>query len=224
MSKFKVGDKVRFINDDSLNAKFFEHGLDNLEIKRVFSEDKEYCVYESDKSKDWYVQEHELELVEEALETPADIKKFSVGDIVVNNPDNSGTYSITTHSRGFVGKIIDIDSNKINVEIIEHEDSCRIGREFHVNPEHFILRQQKEDSLKKEVKMETKDIETFDKAILKEAEAAALEEIRQEQKDIAKAKFKEMHLKVMKAKKKAAEAKNELEELKSSLAKITPKK
>lgn len=63
--KFKVGDKVRFISKDSLNANYFNNGLDNLEIRELTKNEYDYQVYEQDKSISWGVNEEELELIPE---------------------------------------------------------------------------------------------------------------------------------------------------------------
>jgi len=80
VSKFKAGDKVRFISSSSSNAKYFKKGLENLEIRTGFRD--YYSVYESDKSGTWSVAEYELEL----QTTPSN---FIIGK-----------WSVMTNSRG----------------------------------------------------------------------------------------------------------------------------
>lgn len=64
MTKFKVGDIVKFKSDDSKNAKYFTSGLTNLEIKEVDRDSKQDLkIYESDKSTTWLVASEEVELV-----------------------------------------------------------------------------------------------------------------------------------------------------------------
>lgn len=61
--KFKVGDIVRFKSEDSMNARYFDEGLTNLEIKGFEpSRNDFYYIWESDKSQYWGVEEDELEL------------------------------------------------------------------------------------------------------------------------------------------------------------------
>jgi len=64
--EFKVGDKVRFIDSKSGNARFFKKGLENLEIRSITS-GRSYTVWESDKSDTWTVQTSELELMPSSL-------------------------------------------------------------------------------------------------------------------------------------------------------------
>jgi hypothetical protein len=61
-AKFKKGDIVKFKSSDSMNAEFFEKGLNNLEIHSYDSDLELYNVHESDKSTTWLVQEYELML------------------------------------------------------------------------------------------------------------------------------------------------------------------
>jgi hypothetical protein len=61
-NKFKIGDIVKFKSSDSMNAEFFEKGLNNLEIDGYDSDLGLYNVHESDKSTTWLVQEYELML------------------------------------------------------------------------------------------------------------------------------------------------------------------
>lgn len=75
--KFKVGDKVRFIDDSSPNAEFFRCGLEDLEIKSDDSE-YDYQVYEKDKSGSWGVSEDELELMKSGAKSNKPIKPDSM--------------------------------------------------------------------------------------------------------------------------------------------------
>lgn len=73
------------------------------------------------------------------------------------------------------------------------------------------------------IDVDMEDIKKFDKAVLKDAEAQALEEIRLEQVAVAKAKFKTMHLMVVEAEKRKTDAEDELKAFKSELKALAVK-
>jgi len=86
MSKFKAGDKVRFVDENSSNAIYFDAGLENLEIKSCVEGYGDCRVYESDKSAIWEVQEEELELM------PVTLPKLVIGEYAIFNGEHKRIY------------------------------------------------------------------------------------------------------------------------------------
>lgn len=100
----KVGDIVRFKSTDSKNAEFFGRGLENLQIKAIYSD----ClrVYESDMSNSWLVENDEVELqFEDKLQTQEEIKaeitrlqaKLKESNLFVNEYDGNW-YLLEVHN------------------------------------------------------------------------------------------------------------------------------
>jgi len=133
MSKFKPGDRVSFISKTSINAKYFRKGLTNLEIKdtQTYSRDPGYNIWEDDTKQElWFAKETELKL---AL-------KFQIGDLIRYNGKKSSPYSHTNEDA--VCKVIEVynkKENDINVEIVSHKESRKIGDRWTVNSKHFDL-------------------------------------------------------------------------------------
>jgi len=213
MSKFKVGDIVRFIRSDSGNVRFFKKGLTMLKIYsiRKLTTGDSYMVKESDGSNMWKVREDELEL---------DIKpKFKVGDKVRylgtknGKVDDDWKHYFGKHGvkKGDVGVI-----KSIKERILFVKDEIRDNIDGYLLPCDLELINGNIPT-KKLIDVDMEDIKMFDKATLKEAEANALAEIKEEQLEIATSKFKAMHLKVIEAKKRVDEANKELMTFKSKL-------
>ena len=80
--KFKPGDRVD-VSPDSDDAKFFRHGLTNLEVKRIRYHTGRFKIYESYMGKSWWVDKKYLSLHQSGT------SKFKAGDRVDIDPCSS---------------------------------------------------------------------------------------------------------------------------------------
>lgn len=155
---------------------------------------------------------------EDVPENPVeeDVHKFKAGDIV--RFKSSDSKNAMYFKKGLE-----------NLEISKHlydDYTCCVLYESDKSTTWIVDEDELElqSSKKKLIDNNMEEIKTFSKAVLVEAEEAALEEIKKEQVEMAKAEFKRMHLKVVEAEKRKDAASDELKAFKADLKALAAKK
>jgi hypothetical protein len=149
--KFKIGDKVRFKDPESPNAKYFDEGLSNLEVKADNLDNSRLLrVWESDKSQWYFVDEDELELMEPRHDFMWAVEQMKQGKKVrrnhwqnwegfaLHNADGIGL--MFTNNRYMSDKISISDIEATDWEIFEEEITWeeitkKIRNQLEVSPE-----------------------------------------------------------------------------------------
>jgi len=223
MSKFKVGDKVELVSEWPYMSRKdgkdpttspHEQGLTTT-VKEVDNDGR----FMMDCDNTLWHYEYEWKLIKSATPSP----KFEIGDKVrflgTSNYNFGGT--VGKANKGDIFTISAVGAgNKpcYNVEGSymnnDNPNWCNMEENFElISPNKTLITNNMDDDIKK-----------FDKSVLADAEREAVEEIADEQTAIAKARFKELYLRVKQAEDNAALANTDLAELKKSLSGLKAKK
>lgn len=143
---------------------------------------------------------------------------FKVGDVI--RPVGKNNYTITTRSNNYIGEVIKVMEDEVEVKTISCE-SVRKGT-YTVLSKYFELCETRNPE-KLNKTMEIDEIKKIDKSVLAEANKEVLEEIDNELKVIAKKKLRELYDKKKLAEQKSDEASSELKDLTKDLKSLTTK-
>jgi len=150
------------------------------------------------------------------------MSKFNIGDII-KRIDSDMTTPITLIMKD-TGKKIN-DTYKVS-EVSTTSNICVEGSSQNTNEDFWEIVEKAEDIKDKLVNknMEIDEIKKFDKSVLNEANEEVLEEIANEQKEIAKKKLKELYQNKKEAEDVASAAAADLKDITKDLKDLTPKK
>jgi len=237
MSKFRVGDKVRRISSkfNVCGKTLMDVGdidiITNISVNGLFLQLKNVCPDSCDAAASMF------ELVEyftENVLTRDEFRDYIVKNGITKAKTTKDFYDVPKGTVLYFGvdhnsvKSYDKYVNNMNKDFgYDFDYSWRWSDDSSYDGSFELVDDVESKFPKNELikdDMDIDEIKKFDKSVLAEAEKEAKEDIAEEQKNIAKVKFKELYIEVAEAERIADGANEKLAELKKDLKILTPKK